>query len=565
MRFFIAAMLYLVSLAMIVVGVAQRTIWAPSPSSQFVVLLDGNTPYALIDHATLTKFPGEPAVRVEGGSPENVAISARESDIVAWLGNSAQTRVAFVGEGKKLSFSNQAGESFKTDPKSSDMWRKVITDPTKAAFTADTSNEAALLITSDGIHPSPNSISLIWKVNYDLTESNILIVGGLIVLFSGVLMNIIAYYGMRKRRGPRRRTPRAPQGPKYRPGRKNKTMAKNARGRRSARKVAAVTASVLVLSSLSACSGATPGATSSPSATVQADPPVLDESQIKTIVSDVVKVAAAGDEGKSSDALASRFDGPALVARAAHYKLQSRGRGIANLPPIANAVISFQLPAASREWPRIAMVVTASSNQSQLPQVLVLRQASARENYKVWYDISVLPGTSFPAVPTVDTGAITVAPDSRFLKVQPNQLNLAYGDVIDNGSLSEYASLFDLKNDIFYQQVSKSQSDTIAKLTKATVTVTHELGDEKVMALSTVNSGAIVAVYINDVYSIKPKKKSAVTVDGNEQLMFGSQGSARGIKTTYGDILLFYVPGASSTDLIQTLGATQFLLSVRGL
>jgi hypothetical protein len=158
-----------------------------------------------------------------------------------------------------------------------------------------------------------------------------------------------------------------------------------------------------------------------------------------------------------------------------------------------------------------------------------------------------------------------VAPESLFLKVQPTQLPAVYGDLIDKGQASQYFGLFDLSKDAYYQQISKSQQDTIAKLTRATVTVTHSLGNSNIISLATVNSGALVAVYFNDVYKIKPKKKAAVTVEGNEKLLYGNQGSAKGIESTYGDLLLFYVPSTSSKDLVQTLGANQFLLSVKTL
>lgn len=567
MRFFLAAVLYLVSLAMIAVGIAERTVWAPAPSQEYVALLDGKTPYVLVDHATLTKYSGQPILKVTGGSENNIVIQARESDIVGWLGDDAQTRVVFDDAGKKLVFANINGVIRQTDPTVSDMWRSVETGKAVVTLEVDAKDEGALLITNNGLDAAPNSISLVWQVKHDLTPSNILILGGASLILAGVILNLFAWYSMRKKRGPRRRIPKAPQGPKYRPKRKNKTKVVHTRGRRSAKNFTAVAVTGLVLSSLSACSIATPTATPTPTETAvnQVDPAVLSAEQISKIVADAAAVAKKGDEAKSADQLKSRFEGPALVARTAHYLLQSKSRSIKNLPIISNEIISFQLPAASRVWPRSAIVVTDSNAGDQLPQVLVLQQSSPREKYKVWYAISVLPGAQFPAVPTTEAGSIPVAADSLFLKVQPNQLAAVYGDLIDNGQSSEYYNLFDLKDDAYYEQISKSQRDTIAKLTKATVKVTHELAEPNVLALATVNSGAIVAVYVNDVYEIRPKRKSAVTVEGNEKLLYGAQGSAKGIRSVYGDVLLFYVPSSSSDEQIRTLGATQFLLSVKSL
>lgn len=565
MRFFLAAVLYLVSLAMIAVGIADRTIWAPADSKEYVVLLDGKSPYALVDHATLTKYPGQPILKVTGGSVNNIVIEARESDIVGWLGDDAQTRVVFDDSGKKLVFANINGPIRQTDPTVSDMWRVVTAGESEVVFAVEAKDEGALLITNNGLDAAPNSISLVWEIKHDLTPSNILILGGASLILAGVILNLFAYYNMRKKRGPRRRIPKAPQGPKYRPKRKSKVV--HTRGRRSAKNFTAVVVTGLVLSSLSACNLVPPTATPTPTETAanQADPAVISAEQISKIVADVVAVAAKGDEAKSAEELKSRFEGPALAARSAHYLLQSKSRTIKNLPSISGEIISFQLPAASRVWPRTAIVVTDSNAGDQLPQVLVLQQSSPREKYKVWYNIAVLPGAKFPSVPTTEVGSIPVAADSLFLKVQPNQLAAVYGDLIDKGESSEFFTLFDLQDDAFYTQISKSQRDTITKLTKATVKVTHLLAEPNVIALATVDSGAIVAVYMNDVYEIKPKRRSAVTVEGNEKLLYGGQGSAKGIRSTYGDVLLFYVPSSASDEKVRTLGATQFLLSVKSL
>jgi len=567
MRFFIAAVLYLVSLAMIAVGVAERTIWAPAPSKDYVVLLDGKTPYVLVDNATLTKYSGQPILKVTGGSQNNIVIQGRESDIVGWLGDDAHTRVVFDEAGKKLLFSNVDGPIRQTDPTISDMWRDVKTDESNVSLGVATKDEGALLITNNGLDAAPNSITLVWKIKHDLTPSNLLILGGASLILVGVILNFLAWYSMRKNRGPRRRTPKAPQGPKYRPKRKTKNDVVNTRGRRSSKSFTAIAVTGLVLSSLSACTISVPNATPTPTETAinQTDPSVLSAEQISLIVADVAAVAKKGDEAKSAEELKSRFDGPALVARTAHYLLQSKSRSIKNLPIISSEIISFQLPAASRTWPRTAFVVTDSNSGDQLPQMLVLQQSTPRDKYKIWYVISILPGAQFPAVPTTEVGSIPVAADSLFLKVQPNQLAAVYGDLIDKGEASEYFSIFDVKDDAYYEQISKSQRDTIAKLTKATVTVTHELAEANVLALATVDSGALVAVYMNDVYEIRPKRRSAVTVEGNEKLLYGAQGSAKGIRSVYGDVLLFYVPSSSSDEQVRTLGATQFLLSVKSL
>jgi hypothetical protein len=198
--------------------------------------------------------------------------------------------------------------------------------------------------------------------------------------------------------------------------------------------------------------------------------------------------------------------------------------------------------------------------------MLVLQQDSPRDKYKLWFNIPLLPGAEIPALPAPEIGAIPVEPDSLFLKLSPNLLATSFGDVIDNGELSESYSLFNLVGDEFYNQVSTSQAEQLANLKRAKITFSHSLGDPNVISLSTTDSGALVAVLMHDNYVIKPTKAgSAVTVTGNEQLLLGVEGSTRGVRTLYGDMLLFYVPAGTSDERIVLLGATQALLSVRSL
>jgi hypothetical protein len=71
---------------------------------------------------------------------------------------------------------------------------------------------------------------------------------------------------------------------------------------------------------------------------------------------------------------------------------------------------------------------------------------------------------------------------------------------------------------------------------------------------------------MTDTYKITPKTRgSAVAVSGQEKIMLGADGSTRGVRSIYGEMLLFYVPALSDPERIRLLGVTQGLLSVRSL
>jgi hypothetical protein len=292
----------------------------------------------------------------------------------------------------------------------------------------------------------------------------------------------------------------------------------------------------------------------------------VTEAQLGRILGEVAEAAKKGDASNDKKFLNPRFTGPALNMRTVHYFLRSKDDKIATLPTLVSAPLSFSLPAASSTWPRSVMAVTDEPGDAALPQLIVLQQKSPRENYQVWYTVRLMPGAKIPAVPSADLGAIPVEPESLFLKVPPSSIPAAYGDLINKGASSLSAQLFDISKDEFYKQVSSSQISQVQNLENAKIAFTHKLGDANVISLSTSQAGALVAVYMTDTYLIRPTQiGTAVGVSGQEALILGANGSTRGVRSIYGNMMLFFVPALSETARIQLIGVTQGLVSVRGL
>ena len=216
-----------------------------------------------------------------------------------------------------------------------------------------------------------------------------------------------------------------------------------------------------------------------------------------------------------------------------------RSTKVAALPNIVASPLTFSLPAATDKWPRTVMAVTDEPGDAALPQMLVLQQQTPRSNYSVWYYVRLMPGAKIPAVPAPEVGSIPVDRKSLFLKLQPTKLPAAYGDVINKGQGSLSASLFDLQSDEFFKQVSQSQKDQVTNLKTAKITFIHRLGEPNIQGLSTAGAGALVAVYMSDIYQIKPKTNgSAVAVSGQEKILLGADGSTRGVRSQYGNMLV---------------------------
>ena len=570
MRFLLAALLFILAISLLLLGLAQRTIWAPPDNFAVNLSVSGSHPYLVIPAEELALMPGDPIIRVIGDGEVFVAYG-QEADVLAWVGQSSHSEAVTSDDGTAMGVRDVPGTVDPANPKGSDLWINQSVGEGYAEFTVPAGANNAVLIASDGFEPAPNRVRVAWPIESSSTVSDIFFTVGFSILVLAILLNLLALRKMLINRGPRRKLPKAPQGPKYRPKKAKLEVPK--RGRRSARsKIALLPIGMTLVIALSGCSVATPplvSPTPSQSSTdpaVEVIPPVVNITQVRKILRELQEVVAIADESGDSSLLEKRVAGPSLLFRQTHYLLMTKSDEIKPLPPISGSAISITLPASTDSWPRSLMIVTESDGSGELPQMLVLQQASPRESYKLWYNIPLLPGSEVPEVAAPEVGAIPVSKDSLFLKISPNQLPTAFGDVIDNAEVSEFYGLFDLTEDEYYKQISKSQGDQIEKLRRAEITFTHELGDENVISLSTSDSGALVAVMMSDNYLIRTtRQNAAVTVSDKEKILLGAEGSAKGVRTQYAGMLLFYVPAATNPGKITLLGANQSLISIKGL
>ncbi len=569
MKLIAAIGLFVLSLTFAVAGVAERTVLAPPPSRVLSIDFEPDAPYVLIPNATLASFAGNPTIQAVGSNKAFIA-SGREADIRAWIGDASNSEIGVSKTSKKteLEITANFGNKAFASPRSSDLWRNEIIALKSASLTVDSANGGAVLVASDGFALAPSSLQITWPIVHDLTNSNFFLVASAVLLAVAFAVNLWYLRGNRRRKGPRRKLPKAPQGPKLR--RHKSQLVLPTRGRRVARKMSLAAAGLTLVTVLSGCTAATPQANPTPTPTptsdlVVADPPVVVSSQIERILQNVSQITQAADSAKDKTALKSRFAGPALEMRSKHYFLMSKSNKIEPLDPVSASPVTWSLPAASTTWPRTLMAVTDTPG-SALPQLVVLQQKSPRSNYLVYFLSSLVPGAKIPSVSVPEVGAIPVASDSVYLRVSPKDIPVTYGDVINKGSSSLSAGIYDVSKDKYYQDVSSLQKAQTEKLTTATIKFKHTLGSSKVFALATTNGGALVAVYLKDTYTIKPKKAgSGVTVSGNEKLMLGANGSVRGVSSTYGNMMFFYVPSIADSERAVLLGVTQGLLSVRSL
>src|SRR6185312_7844929 len=153
----------------------------------------------------------------------------------------------------------------------------------------------------------------------------------------------------------------------------------------------------------------------------------------------------------------------------------------------------------------------------------------------------------------------------------PDQVATAYADILNNGENSTYFGQFDTEGDQFRVGIAADRQKRLDQF-NTTAASTGSLSFDSVagaydpLALATLESGAIVAVSVDEVDTVKPTNADAVIkLETNQTVktLAGVEQSATGFTTTFSDQLFFYVPGQGSTEKIRLLGYSSNILDAK--
>jgi hypothetical protein len=579
-RFIVAISALALAFVLLIVGLSQKIFFSGTEFISVSQQVETTTPYLVIDGSVLSHDGGAPYITARGTAQDVVAYGATK-DVLAWLGNSTFNSLSFDKNGKDLVVSTVPSKDplakipVIVNPAGSDMWLGEQAGVDTATVIAESNSTYSAIIAADGIRDAPGDITIAWAQPSRVPfATGFMIAGGVLALF-GLVALIWALNHMKREQGPRRRgrTPKPPRPKMIKPS-MPKSLQSKSRGRRAIGPGSAFTAIGLagVLSlSLAGCSPYQTGqgnASANPTGdALTKTSPDVSEAQLARIMSRMSATIAKADEAKDTTLAASRLVGPAMQLRAANYEIRRKDSAQAALAPIPGAPLSFQMPQATDSWPRIVMAVVQNPNDPSVPTTgLVMIQNSPRENYHVEYNVTLEPNASVPRVAPASVGSPFVAADSKLLLIAPNNLAAAYGDVLANGSTSQYFGMFDYTADTLVTQIGKEYKDkkraTVAD--RASIEFSQAAGSGAPLTLATLDSGVISAVSLNEIETVKPKAGATVTPEGQAKALSGLGATAAGYQTTYGMQLVFYVPPVGSKDKIRLLGYSQGLIAAKG-
>ncbi len=512
------------------------------------------------------------------------------------------------------------------DPRGSDLWLDSFED--ENLLTVDKiqlPEGTSTLIAYDGTLDAPDQITVSWPLDTKTPLAGPLMVAGGIVLLIGLILYVLGIRHQRRGRGPRRKGPGplpatepidvAALPPAERAaleagndtsesqtsvdgasdggtedaeivddhkGTDSKNAMRAAHPMRRRRMLALPALGLTAVLAAGCSADSWPqfdGASTSPSpsptviAPENQKPPAVTESQAKRILQSASETVAEADSALDLDLATTRLDGPALAARTTEYALRSKIADMALPAAIPTDDFEVVLPEATDRWPRTVLMLSKSTGDDTVPPVLLMMtQADPWSNYRISNMAEMSADAVFPDVAATWLGTSLVPSDSAFLTLPPAELAPAFADVVDAGEKSEYYGLFDdlalnLATSITdsRQAVVKNLADKGASETsKAAFDMSPTTAEP--ISMTTLDSGAIVAVSLTDKETVTPTSSDVVIRFGDNaeaKALTGATESAKGVETTYEFQLFFSVPAQGSTEQIRLLAVHQDLLSVK--
>jgi len=579
-RFVLAIVSFVVAALLIGLGIAQKTVLAAPDEVTASASITSSAPVTVISGEALNAYPRSQFVEI-GGSDTSFAAYGRTTDVLAWIGDASYNDVEFDADNTELVSKVVSGTDTEVPtPVGSDLWLASYTD--ESGITINVPDDVSLLIVSDGIEPAPSEVSVTWPLDNSTPWANTIVVAGGVLLLLGLLLLLWALLHMRRGRGPRRKSQKMPKLPKQRGYKaiksKPKAVEANAKGRRSIAPRIAIVPLVLVGAlTLGGCTSdfwagrepvQAPTASADPEAAAEAEaadqlpPPAVTELQAERIAKNVSEVAAAADAANDDTLIASRLTGPALELRTSNYAQRRANAEIAAPEAIPVGKFLMILPQQTENWPRTVLAIVedtaVTAEGAQLaPVSMMLVQESPRENYKAAYVMRLEPGATIPDVAPTSVGAVRQGPDSKLLALAPGLIAPDYADILMNDTASASNELFQAEGDSLRPAAGKAFKDASKAKTETTSTLEYTGAEATgpVVALSTNDSGAVVAVNINELETTKVVEAGAtVNPPADVKALTGKTSSTKGFTRTYGYQLLFFVPPVNTGGKIVLLG-----------
>ena len=207
-------------------------------------------------------------------------------------------------------------------------------------------------------------------------------------------------------------------------------------------------------------------------------------------------------------------------------------------------------------WPRTVFSITTTTEDQQSKRLLVLKQDSAHQNYKLWGVARLFSGVKMPKFEIASLGSQQGTDKDSGLLMTPKEAVKEYADVLQNGANSKYASQFaddDLRTKLseLTDQVQKAM-----ELNKGTQEQTFTPVDDAICVMRSSDGGDLVVAQINSEWTRRAGEgRESQPASDAEKALFGDGKATSIMKTTYVNVVALYIPKANTGKQVTAVGS----------
>lgn len=625
MRYFFAILSLVIAAVLLVLGIGQRTFLAPPTSVKHEISVTEGAEYVVIPADVIALEEGNPSIVASG---EDVFLAlAEQRDIDGWLSPNNYDTVKVEQDAKALTAVNTKPEETGSEadedadapaeeaeseilaspnPRGSDLWLNEYESETSLKVAVSPEKTQSLLVTVGKTPTAPEELYVIWAQERGTPLAGPLLVTGGLFAALGVILYLFAVDHDRRGLGPRRGRRGPFLGLRNRRVKrvKSSTPGSSSQSRRGSRLGYTVAGMLAIGVAVTGCSPSYWPQPAAP-APVESEPvtdenlavvPVTDQ-QIDRILDRVVSVANEGDSALDAGVLESRFAGAALAERAANYKVRSANESTTALPYLTRERLRYDLIQSTEKWPRTLFLTVESSDtivepvdekavdeeeaaaaepeatEPEAPEesldqsptvVLLLRQETPHDNYKVLNTISLRGGIEMPAAAPLDEGTAVLANDLKTLKLTPQGTADTFASILQQGAGAvETSELFELEGEALLEKFGANwpANNCIEKLKCSQTVVASE---EPVTTLSTGQGGVLVLATLREDHVMQIESERDQVKLSDIERALGLDGSYEKVTRQWQHSVLFYVPSADSENSIQILGSSTQVIGATG-
>ena len=325
---------------------------------------------------------------------------------------------------------------------------------------------------------------------------------------------------------------------------------------------AAATIVVAMMASLGACEGRIPEVSAS---TAEKATPDLTEAQEKEIRTRILDTLNQATEAKTTDGLDQVLSGPQLQIRTSEIQVAQKTGNLRKESTIPTDISQTVIP-TDDGWPRAVFTITTTTEDRQTQRLLVMTQASAHRNYKLWGVVRLLAGAQLPKFAVPKIGASMGHPDDSGLVATPADAVAHYADVLANGTNSQYASAF--ADDDFRKTIATTTATVQQGMeaNRGTQSQTFSAEPDAISIMRSSDGGDLVVAQINSEWTRQAGEgRESLPASADETALFGGATPTSTLKVTYVNLVALYVPPASSGAQIQAVGAERQPVKVEAL